>query len=462
MTQLVPLTMFGWPLFVLGLFVMCKPRRAVIAAFLIGWMFLPMGGPATWTLPGLPEYDKMTATSVAVLLGAALFDRERLLSFRPQWFDLPMAIWLVVPVVSTVVNNPWDSFSRAVYGGITLSVNHLVVWAMPYFLGRVYINDLQALRELAIGLFIGGLIYVPLCLYEVRFSPQLHRIFYGYQHRGWDAVRLGGFRPKVFMDTGLQVGLWMAMASVTGLWLWVSGALKRLWSVPMSVLVPVLLFTTVLCKSAGALVLLMAAAGSLFALRYFGIRVALIALLCIAPSYMVLRTSGLWTGDGLVALIESGINRSRAASLEGRFTNENMLTDKALERPLFGWSGWGRARVYNADGVSITTPDGMWVIAFGHYGLVGLTAMTCVLLLPLTLVLRRIPHRMLSQPVVAPMLALAVVATLFMLDCLLNAMISPLYLLAVGGCTATTAAVRIMPSRGTSPIATASGTTAQA
>ncbi|MFW6058936.1 MAG: O-antigen ligase domain-containing protein [Phycisphaeraceae bacterium] len=444
MTQLVPLVMFTWPLVVLALFAWFQPRRAVLIAFLAGWMFLPMGAPATWTFPGVPDYDKFTATSAAVLLGAMLFDAQRLMRFRPRWFDVPMMVWLLVPIASTVVNDPWGSLPRALYGGLTLTVDHLVVWALPYFLGRIYFSDPQGLRELAIGLFIGGLIYIPLCLYEVRFSPQLHRMLYGYHHRGWDAVRFGGFRPKVFMDTGLQVGLWMTITFVTGFWLWLTGALKRLWDVPMALLVVALLFAAVLCKSAGALALLMAAVGVLLALKWFHLRLALVALLCIAPTYMVLRTTNLWTGDGVVALIEDNVNRSRAASLEGRFENENMLTDRALQQPLLGWSGWGRMRVYDAHGDSRTTPDGMWVIAFGRYGVVGLVAMTTVLLLPLGLILARFPTRALARAEVAPLLALAIVATLFMLDCLLNAMVSPVYLLAVGGGTSVAATVRVV------------------
>ena len=48
---------------------------AVIAAFLIAWLFLPMAG---FRLAGLPDYTKMSATTLGVLMGAALFDADRL------------------------------------------------------------------------------------------------------------------------------------------------------------------------------------------------------------------------------------------------------------------------------------------------------------------------------------------------------------------------------------------------
>ena len=59
---------------------------------------------------------------------------------------------------------------------------------------------------------LGGLIYVPLCLFEVRMSPQLHNMVYGFaQHSFGQTVRGGGWRPMVFMQHGLAVGLFMSV-----------------------------------------------------------------------------------------------------------------------------------------------------------------------------------------------------------------------------------------------------------
>ena len=105
-------------------------------------------------------------------------------------------------------------------------LNQTVTWGIPYFLGRIYFNDLQGLRELSVAIFIGGLIYVPFCLYEIRFSPQLHRLLYGYhQHDFSQTFRFGGYRPMVFMQHGLMVGMWMGMATLAGIWLAWTGAL---------------------------------------------------------------------------------------------------------------------------------------------------------------------------------------------------------------------------------------------
>lgn len=56
-------------------------------------------------------------------------------------------------------------------------------------------------------LVIAGLIYTVPMLYEIRMSPQLHTIFYGYfPHSFGQQARGGGFRPVVFMGHGLLVG----------------------------------------------------------------------------------------------------------------------------------------------------------------------------------------------------------------------------------------------------------------
>jgi hypothetical protein len=67
----VPIFLFSWPVVVLALFAWLPPRRAAIAAFLVGWLFLPI---SSFKLPGLPEYSKIFATNASVLLAILVFD----------------------------------------------------------------------------------------------------------------------------------------------------------------------------------------------------------------------------------------------------------------------------------------------------------------------------------------------------------------------------------------------------
>ena len=69
---------------------------------------------------------------------------------------------------------------------------------------------------------------MPLCLYEIRMSPQLHYLVYGFYPSFFGmSVRFGGYRPTVFLQHGLAVGMWMTSASLVGVWLWYSRASRR-------------------------------------------------------------------------------------------------------------------------------------------------------------------------------------------------------------------------------------------
>jgi O-antigen ligase len=127
------------------------------------------------------------------------------------------------------------------------------------------------------------------------------------------------------------------------------------------------------------------------------------------------------------------IDAERAGSLTDRLGNEDLLTEHALKKPVFGWGAWGRWRVKDADGRDITVSDGMWIIVRGEKGLVGLTSVTLVILLPFLLLLMRVPARDWSQPAFAAPAAIATLLVLYSIDNLFNAMLNPLFILGAGG-----------------------------
>ena len=431
MTIFVPITLWGFIPFVLMLYAVLPPRRAMITAILAGWLFLPMSG---YTFSGLPEYTKVSAISFGILLGAAMFDSRRLLDFRPSWFDLPILVWCLCPIVSSIINQiVGNNLLMSLYGGLTITFDHLVMWGIPYLIGRIYFRTFDHLRELAIAIFVAGLVYVPFCLIEIRMSPQLHKFVYGfYQHAFSSTNRLGGYRPMVFMQHGIMLGMFMTSASLIGIWFWVSGAVKRLWGMPIGWLVALLLLTTVLCKSVAALALLVLGIGVLVAVKWTAGRAAMVVLVVLAPLYMTFRGSGGWSGETLVELAEVLVNEDRARSLAGRMANEDLFREKSMQRPFFGWSGWNRFQVYDDWGRLLTTPDGLWVIALGKFGLVGLISVTSLLLLPAVVLIYRHPKRTWPSPRLGPTVALTTCQVLLMLDCLLNAMVGPAYIVVAG------------------------------
>jgi len=424
MKSTVPLMLFGWPVAALLLFMVMRPRRAVIVSILVATLFLPIAG---YKVAGLPAYTKLTATCLSAFIGVALFDTRRLLAFRAVWADVPMAIWCICPIFSSLAND------LGLHDGFTAVFYQTITWGVPYVLGRIYLNDLLGMYELAVAIFIGGLVYMPLCLLEIRLSPQLHTWVYGFHQHTFDqSLRMGGYRPTVFMDHGIMVGLWMSMSTLAGFWLWQTGTLKSLFRISLPWLVIPLAVTTMLCKSLGALILLAAGIGILFATRRTGSRAFVIALAAAPVLYICLRIPGIWSGEDLTE-IATFVNPARAKSLEFRLDNEDLLIKKAMSNPVFGWGGWGRSRVRDTTGRDISVTDGLWIIAFGNNGLVGLCSVIGSVLVSLRGFMRRVPAQFWNHRYIAPALAMCVMVLLFLVDCLFNDMKNPAYTLAGGG-----------------------------
>ena len=416
--------LFGWVLVVLGLFAVLPSRRAAVASMVAGWMLLP---EAVIETVGLPELSKMFVAGVSVLIWTFFFDLTKLLAFRPRWFDLPMLLWILCPIPTSVQNGlgMWDGFSTA--------IGHMLFWGLPYFVGRVYFTDLQSTKDLAIGIFLGALVYVLPSLWEMRMSPQLHQNLYGFRPTSFGMTnRGGGYRPQVFMQHGLMAAAWMAAGTMIGYWLIRTKAVRMIWGIPMIWLwVPVAL-TFLLYNSKGALILGLLSIAVLEACRAFKVRWPVLAVLALFPIYIFIRSSGMYDGQSAVAAADSLFGGERAQSLEFRITNENYFIEHWEKEPLLGWGGWGRNFPTDPLG-KMRTVDGMWVIAMSKNGLIGIITLGITLLLPIVLFVTHCDRRVWVHPSVAPATALAGVLVMYTLDLLPNAMLNPVYTMAAGG-----------------------------
>ena len=429
MTILVPVALFGWIPLILMVFSVLPPRRAVIVAFIGAWLFLPMAG---YQLSGFPDYTKRTAAGLAVLLGTVLFHSDLLFAVRPRWFDLPMLVYCGFCSIASSLSN-----GLGLYDGCSASMAAFVTWGLPYLIGRIYFTRLEHLHELALGIAVGGIVCLPLCWWEMKMSPQLHNTVYGFHNAGWGELSFGGYRPKLFMSCALELGLWMTATATTGFWLWASRSVKYVNGYPFGWLVFALIVTAVLCRVTGAVIILMLGLSLWVLLKWSGSRLPAIGLILVPVLYMGTRGTGLWSGQEAVQLIRMTLNDRRGDSLEFRMTNENMLAEHALKRPWFGWGGWARNFVIDRNGKALTTVDGMWIIALGCNGMVGLISFESALLLPMVVLIRRYPVRIWRTPTLAPAAALATVAALYSVDCIANAMVNPIYFLGLGGVTGT-------------------------
>jgi len=415
-----------WIPLTLVLFATIPSRKALLTSMIGGWLFLPV---YMVKLTAIPAFSKLTVASYGCLLGTMLFDWPRLLTFRIKWFDIPMLVWCLSPYVTSVQND------LGAYDGISDIIGHFVIWGLPYFLGRIYFPDWESFRELGIAIFIGGLIYIPFCLFEIRFSPQLHKYIYGFFPTEFNqSLRFGGYRPMCFLQHGLAVGMWMTSACLVGFWMWQCKTIKTVCGLPLSFWMPILFLTTVLCKSSGGLIFLMLGMGILYSIKLTRTPIVLLMVMSAAPIYMYVRASGTWDGESAIDMALKYVGPERAQSLGVRIHAENTLAARAIEQPWFGWGRWNRNRVI-INGKDMAPTDGLWMLSLGEYGIVGLCAMTTTILLCPLVIWMRCPLKMWTHPGLAPAVAMAVLLSLYMLDNILNAMPDPIFVMALGGLT---------------------------
>jgi hypothetical protein len=412
-------------------FLALGPRRGMLASLLGGTLFVPVFvATAGVSLVPILRTKAMFVAGV-VVAASLLLDTRRWGRLRPGLLDLPMLVFCFTPFLAASANG------LGAYEGWSAVIHASVVFGGPYLLGRLYLGDREGLADLAGALVVAGLVYVPLCLWEIRMSPQLHRLAYGFSPVAMfgQNIRFGGYRPVAFMSHGLMLALFMASATLVAWWLWRTGARRALTvlglRIPMGLAAAALGVTTVLCKSTGAVALLLVGAAVLEGTRRLRSPVLILALLAVPPAYCAGRLAG-WTGEALLAAASGSVAAERAQSIEYRFENETLLVEKALQRPWLGWGRWGRSRIHDETGRDVSVTDSLWVITLGETGLVGLIALGLALGLPILLLLRAAPARHWADKGVASASALAAVALIGMMDDLLNTMATPAALAIAG------------------------------
>ncbi|WP_435022680.1 hypothetical protein TA3x_005766 (plasmid) [Tundrisphaera sp. TA3] len=415
---------FAWVPTILFFFSILPPHRALILSYIVGWLYLPM---LYFQLPGIPDLEKASITTGGVFLGILIFDLKTVLAFRFRWYDLPAIGFCVAPILSVLSNG--ISFNE----GLSFFEREMTWWGMPYLLGRMYLNSTENLRDYAIGIVVGGLSYVPLCLYEIRFSPMLNVFVYGFYTPGWEGFRFGGYRPRVFLSNGLECGMWMAVVSLVAYRCWARGSIRTLGNWPFGLAVVILLGITILCKATGAIFLLIVGLIILWAVRVTRSPIPIMILVAIPYLYSATRSTGIWSGRGLTEAIAANFSEDRAISLQYRFDCEDRFIEKANRKWLFGWGPSGRYRIYDEKGNDQVISDGMWIITYGSSGAFGLVCFLLFLNLPIITLMRRNPVATWSSAALAPAAAFAVSLSLYAIDNLFNGMRSVNYPLIAGG-----------------------------
>lgn len=351
------------------------PARAFVLAILGGQIFLPE--LTKIDLPLLPALTKQTVPALSVLLFLALFrPKERGGFARPlvpqSRFVFLATVGLALSALLTVALNGDSLFygptvlrGMRLYDGMSQILNALLM-ILPLILARKFLarpEDHILLLKLLCAIGLG---YSLLALFEVRMSPQLNRMTYGFFPHSWTQhYRGGGWRPIVFFSHGLVLSLFFAMIVLA------AAGLRRVVGGKKGVYTAVLgwmLLTLVLCKSLGALVIALLLLPAALFLRVRG--QLIVASMCagLIMAYPVARSAGIIPIQQILDYAGQ-YQAERAASFGVRVYHEDQMLAKAHERPVFGWGGWGRSRVVDqTTGKDITIADGYWIIVLGVGG----------------------------------------------------------------------------------------------
>jgi len=365
------LVFYSWPLVVIWMVSRYKAKRAIFMAITLAILLLPNG--FSFDLPLIPPIDRISLTSLT--LAAVLFFTGRRFKLFPEGLPTKIIIGYLISIVISCMSNPDGILigSRYLqgltyYDAISETIRTILA-LMPFFLGRAFLNDVKDNEWIFKLLVIFALFYSIPMLGEVRLAPLLHYWVYGFSAVDFfQQMRGDGFRPTVFFGHGLGLAFWMTTCIIAALALRKNKV--RIAGFSATQVIIYLMVVLVLSKTVSALVYVFLAMFLIF--KFYPrkqIKWSLI-LVAIVMIYPVTKTFGLFPDRAIVSNIQQ-YSPARAESLDFRFKNEDILLNRALQKPFFGWSGWGRARVYNKYGDSVSVTDGKWIIELGNNGAVG-------------------------------------------------------------------------------------------
>jgi hypothetical protein len=369
------IVVFGWPVVVAILFARYDIPKAIVASLIFGYLFLPER--VNFNLPILPTLDKHSVPALAALVFVLMSGEKTRTAALPGWIPrglMPRLLLLIMisSAFLTVMTNgdplqygplylpalrPYDAFS---------SVLSILVGLTPFFLARKYLAHPEQQKTVLVVFVAAGFIYSFLALFEVRMSPQLNNMVYGFfPHSFLQHVRENGFRPLVFLNHGLLLSIFFTMTVIA------AASLSRVLEADQRMkylgLMLWLLLTLFLSKSLGAfaIALMLVPAALLLGSRLQLIICAVFAVIVLV--YPALRGAG-WIPVEAALNWAEGVDPERAGSLAFRLINEDVLLARAQERPLFGWGAFGRNGVFNEFGEEVSVTDGYWIIIVGQGG----------------------------------------------------------------------------------------------
>lgn len=440
-----------WPIISLLIFSLMRFDRAIPVSIIAAYLFLPDN--IKLDLPLLPRLDKHTVTALALVVAWPLF-RHRVqirVKGRMSSLDWLLGVYLVLLLLGayfTVRTNPdaiviHNSYRPGLkpYDAISMGITMLLILP-PFFMARKYLATETHHRYILVAISCFTAFYSILILYEWRFSPQLNQLIYGYFPHGWKQhVRGGGFRPLVFLDHGLSLGLFLASACLASFALAKSDTTlgKRLMWVSLGFyLLVILILSRNLAATMLALMFLI-----VLLLFWRGLQLYIVAfvsiLLLVYPAF---HQSTLFPLRAVVTAF-GDIAPERAHSLEFRLINEDRVMARALERPYWGWGGYARNRIFNERGKDITIIDGTWIGIFSTRGWGGYIAFFGFLTAPLLALAFR--HRAVKMP--PSTICLSLILAINLLYIIPNSTLTPIFWMLLGAIAGFNGVQKVIPKK---------------
>lgn len=453
LSPIASLVFYGWPLVVLVLFRLFSRPMALSLSIVGGYLLLPNG--AGFDLPLIPSINKdvipALATLAAILAGLGTPRRPPTARLgagpgpRPMGADATtrsgarliqalIALLLLSPLITIFSNSePVFAGPRVLpglrpYDGFSIIANQLFA-LLPFLLAQRYLRTSEDHKTLLKALVVLMLIYSLPTLWEIRMSPQLHKQIYGFtQFNFRQQIRGGGWRPVVFLPHGLWLAIFTAMATVAAAALvrHLKGGQSWKWLLAVGWLAAVLF----LSNSVGALVIAVLLVPLVLLLGVRGQLLVAGAAAAVVLIYPAMRGADLIPTEKAVELAQYA-GPQRAGSLNYRFENEDVLLARAALKPVAGWGGYGRGRIFNDEGRDVSVTDGAWIIIIGSYGWLGYIARFGLLCLPLIFLMI---HRRQMQVTLATA-GLAMVLAVNLIDLIPNGTLTPVTWL-IGGALA--------------------------
>jgi len=429
------LVLFMWPLFSIWLYRNKSIQVATLITIIGGFMLLAV--KTSIDFPLIPPLGKHSMPVFAAIIGCWFIKGQRIKYFSNKGLVRPLVLLLFIgSFITAALNSDRIIIGHTVLPSLTLSdaisaVIAVFIQITPFFIGKQFFRSYQDQRLMFKFLAITGLIYSIPILYEIRMSPQLHTLFYGYfPHSFGQQSRGSGFRAVVFMGHGLAVAFFMVCVLVTATALAKTGEKDRTFS--FGKLSYYLMFVLILCKSKASLLYGLFAFIMIKTMPYKIQFHAAVIVTLIALFYPAMSIMKVFPHQAIVETATNYLGADRASSLAFRFDNEHILLGHAKKRFVFGWGGWGRNRVYDERGSDISVTDGSWIITLGVSGIVGFIGKFG--LLALCVFRAKSASKLIKDKKQQTLLAAhAILVSIIMIDQIPNASLQPWLWLLVGG-----------------------------